>query len=195
MFDKYKFVILTYEDNIPFAEETQRILLDKWKCKSTIEVGYKVGDIDPETNQPLKKNEVLMAGFRDKIVNKYNEDIYYLEDDVRFTKHPLADMYIPRADVVWTVYRRGSLENKPPHNIITGSQAIWFSKEALYRMKYDLNGRRLIHLDSYISKFINQQKGDNCFVFKQVVPKMGYEQDHESLLSNKKDWIRYTKPN
>ena len=151
MFDKYKFVILTYEDNLPMAEETQRILLDKWKCKSTIEIGYKIGDIDPETNKPLKKNEVLMAGFRDKIANKYKEDIYYLEDDVRFTKHPLADMSIPRGDVVWTVWRKGSLDNKPPHNNITGSQAIWFSKEALFRMSYDMNGRRLIHLDNYIS--------------------------------------------
>ena len=195
MFDKYKFVIFTYQDNLPMAEETQRILLDKWKCKSTIEIGYKVGDIDPKTNKPLKKNEVTLAGFRDKIVNKYNEDIYYLEDDVRFTKHPLADMYIPRGDVVWTVWRFGSLDNKPPHNRITGCQAIWFSKEALFRMKYDLNARKLIWIDHYFSKFITEQKGDNTFVFKQVVPKMGYEQDHESLLSNKKDWIRYTKPN
>jgi hypothetical protein len=195
MFDRYTFVILTYQDNIPFAEETQRILLDKWKCKSTIEIGYKVGDIDPLTNKPLKHNEVVMAGFRDKIAKKYNQDIYYLEDDVRFTKHPLADMYIPRADIVWSVWRRGSLDNKPPHNIITGIQAVWFSREALFRMNYDMKDRRLIHFDSYVSKFITQQKGDNTFVFKQVVPKMGYEQKHKSLISKQKDWKKYMEPN
>ncbi len=42
--------------------------------------GYKVWVIDPLTNKPLKHNEVVMAGFRDKIAKKYNQDIYYLED-------------------------------------------------------------------------------------------------------------------
>ena len=179
-----KFVILTYQDNYDSAILTKFILKKDWNIDADIFCGYKVG----ENN--LKHNEVCMAGFK-KLIEKYDEDIYYLEDDVRFTRDPMDEIYYGR-DIVWTVYRKGKLTNKPPHNVITGTQAIYFSKEAISCLKKDLQGRRLIHLDSYISKFINKHPH---LIFHQSVPKMGFEEEHESLISKEKDCKPYTKPN
>ncbi len=178
-----KFIILTYQDNLSFAEETKDILKNQWNIDADIFCGFKVG----ENN--LKHNQVVMEGFK-KLIENYDEDLYYLEDDVRFTKNPL-DIDLTK-DIVWSVYRRGKLTNKPPHNIITGIQAVYFSKEAISCLKKDLQGRRLIHFDSYISKFIHKHPD---LSFHQSVPKMGFEDDHDSLISNKKDWKQYTKPN
>ena len=182
-----KFLILTYEDNIEAANETKRIFDETYplpKHTTDIIIGYKVGDYD------MKKNEVVMAGFRDKIVNVFNEPIYYMEDDVRFTKNPMMADGIGMSDIVWTVYRKGKITNK--NNIITGAQAIYFSREAMYRLRISLQGRQLIHFDSYISKFIKEHDG---LFFHQTVPKIGYENDHESLISKKEHFERYTKPN
>ena len=178
-----KFVILTYKDNFDSAILTKFILKKDYNIDADIFCGFKVG----ENN--LKHNEVVIAGFK-KLIENYDEDLYYIEDDVRFTKNPLnIDL---TKDIVWSVYRRGKLTNKPPHNIITGIQAVYFSKEAISCLKKDLQGRRLIHFDSYISKFINKHPE---LSFEQVVPKMGYENDHESLISKPKDCLKYTKPN
>jgi hypothetical protein len=117
-----KFIILTYQDNLLFAEETKDILKKQWNIDTDIFCGFKVG----ENN--LKHNQVVMAGFK-KLIENYDEDIYYLEDDVRFTKNPLDIDF--KKHIVWSIYRRGKLTNKPPHNIITGIQAVYFSKEAI----------------------------------------------------------------
>jgi len=178
-----KFVILTYQDNLPFAEETKNILKNQWNIDTDIILGFKVG----ENN--LKHNEVCMAGFK-KLIEKYDEDIYYLEDDVRFTKNPL-DIDLTK-DIVWSVYRGGKLTNKPPHNSIAGTQAVYFSKEAISCLKKDMEGRRLIHFDAYLSKFINKSPN---LSFKKVVPKIGYEQEHKSLISKEHNWKQYMKPN
>ena len=178
-----KFVILTYKDNFDSAILTKFILKKDWNIDADIFCGFKIG----ENN--LKHNEVVMEGFK-KLIQNYDEDLYYIEDDVRFIKNPL-DIDTTK-DIVWSVYRRGKLTNKPPHNIITGIQAVYFSNEAITCLKKDLQGRRLIHFDSYISKFIHKHPH---LSFEQIVPKMGFEDDHDSLISNKKDWKQYTKPN
>jgi len=178
-----KFVILTYKDNLSFAEETKQVLKQQWNIDADIFFGFKLG----ENN--LKHNQVVMAGFK-KLIENYDEDIFYLEDDVRFIKNPL-DIDLTK-DIVWSIYRRGKLTNKPPHDIITGIQAVYFSKEAISSLKKDLQGRRLIHFDYYISKFIHKHPH---LSFEQVVPKLGYEEEHNSLISKEKDWIKYTKKN
>jgi len=184
---------------VKFAKETQK----KLKQESGIIVknedrlvGYKVGDT--YNGKPLKKNEVLMAGFIDKLLNKYkDENIFYIEDDVRFNEEkPLTTLKRPfkENDIVWAVYRRGSLDNKPPHNVITGSQAIYFSKKSLKRMRDHVTTKKLQHIDSYFSKFINENK-DIKRRFKQMDPNMGYEVEHKSLISKEKDWKKYTRKN
>ena len=77
-----KFVILTYKEAIPLAQETQAVLKKDWDIDADIIVGYTIGQL-------YKKNHVICHGFKDKILNIYDEDIYYLEDDVRFTHNPL----------------------------------------------------------------------------------------------------------
>ena len=178
-----KFVILTYKDNLPFAEETKQVLKDQWNIDADVFCGFTIG----ENN--LKYNQVVMEGFK-KLIENYDEDIYYLEDDIRFTKNPL-DIDTTK-DIVWSVYRNGKLTNKPPHNIITGIQAVYFSKDVISSLKKDLQGKRLVHFDNYISKFINRNPH---LSFEHVVPKMGYEKKHESHISKEKDWKRFQKPN
>lgn len=178
-----KFVILTYQDNFDSAILTKFLLKKDWNITADIIIGFKVGEDN------LKHNQVCMAGFK-KLIEKYDEDIFYLEDDIRFIKNPMDIDF--KKDIVWSVYRKGKLTNKPPHNIITGTQGIYFSKEAITCLKKDLEGRRLIHLDSYISKFINKHPD---LLFEQVVPKLGYENEHVSLISKDKDCKPYTKPN
>ena len=41
-----------------------------------------------------------------------------------------------------------------------------------------------------MSKFIND---NNDLSFQQVTPKIGYEEDHDSLISKAKDWKKYTR--
>ena len=177
-----KFVILTYKGNLPFAEETKQVLKKDWNINADIVLGYQIGD-------KYTKYNVIAHGIKDKIVDKYDEDIYYLEDDVRFTSNPLD---IPKKDIVWSVYRRGKLTNKPPHNVITGSQAIFFSKKALSELRTFMNTRKFKQIDGYLSEFVRKHPQ---LSFQQMIPKMGYEEDHVSLISKAKDMVKYTKPN
>lgn len=179
-----KFLILTYKDNYDFALQTKYILKKEWDIEADIIIGYKIGDWDK-----INKYNVICHGFKDKIADVYDEDIYYLEDDVRFTKHPL-DIDLKK-DIIWSVYRRGKLTNKPPHNVITGSQAIYFSKKALSELRTFMNHRKYIQVDGYFSDFIRKHPH---LSFEQIQPKMGYEQFHHSLISKEKDWMKYTKP-
>jgi hypothetical protein len=174
-----KFIIITYKDNIPFAEETKKILHDQWDINAEIILGYKVGQ------NGLNKNQVVMAGFRDNITN-YDDDIYYLEDDIRFTSNPLD---IPTGDIVWSVYRFGKLTNKIAKRIV-GAQAIYFSQKALHLLKEHITKTKLQHIDGYFSKFILTHPQ---LSFIQLPKSIGYEQYHESLITQQKDWIKYTK--
>ena len=134
-----------------------------------------------------------MAGFRDKIANKYYQDIYYVEDDVRFTSHPL-DCLDKDSDIVWSVYRSGNWQRNG--KVLWGTQAIWFSKETLYKLRYNMRNLQLVHFDSYLSKFIHQEIKQPDFKATQVIPKIGYEEEHNSLISTDKgSWERFTQPN
>ena len=177
-----KFVILTYKEAIPLAQETQAVLKKDWDIDADIIVGYTIGQL-------YKKNHVICHGFKDKILNIYDEDIYYLEDDVRFTHNPL-DIDLTK-DIVWSVYRRGKLTNKPPHNVITGTQAVYFSQKAFRELKKFMETRKFKHFDGYISDFVIKHPH---LSFEQP-KKIGYEKIHHSLISKPEDWMRYTRPN
>ena len=183
-----KFFMISYKGNKDFAKLTQRTLKKEWGYSSKIFWGYKIGE------KGTKKNDVLFEGVKDKMLPamiNHNGPGYYIEDDIRFLEDPLK---IPRKDVVWSVYRKGSLNNKPPHNVITGSQAIYFSKRAIKELEKHMNERKKgIHIDSYFSAFIR----DNPHLsFKQMKSSLspplktgiGYEELHPSLIDPNRSW-------
>jgi hypothetical protein len=188
-----KFCMISYAGNKEFAKLTQKTLKKEWGYSSTIYWGYKI-DRDKYTH-----TNVIFEGIKDKMLSsmvKHNGPIYYIEDDIRFLEDPLK---IPRKDVVWSVYRNGNLgnqerkgvvpiglkPNKKPHDVITGSQAIYFSTKAVKSLKKHMLGRkRSIQIDSYFSEFIRQNPQ---LTFQQMVPSMGYEETHESLIDKNRD--------
>ena len=190
---KIKFCMISYEGNKDFAKLTQKALKKDWGYSSTIYWGYKID------RDKYQQNNVLFEGVKDKMLSsmvKHNGPIYYIEDDIRFLEDPLK---IPRKDVVWSVYRNGNLgnqertdvvpvglkPNKKPHDVITGSQAIYFSTKAVKALKKHMLGRkRSIQIDSYFSEFIRQNPQ---LTFQQMVPSMGYEETHESLIDKNRD--------
>ena len=181
-----KFYMITYKDNMKFAKETHKILKKEWGISSKIISGYKI-DKDKYSH-----TNVLFHGVRDKLIPsmlKGNTDAYYIEDDVRFTSDPLD---IPKKDVVWSVYRKGSLDKtKFKKQVITGSQAIFLSRKAQKELKKHMDQSRAIHIDGYFSKYIRE----TGLSFHQMIPKIGYEQDHKSIISKDKDWLKYKNPN
>ena len=64
--------------------------------------------------------------------------------------------------------------NKPPHNIITGTQALYLSKKAIDLLKKYINTKRLQHFDTFMSNFINNHPE---LKFKQLEKPIGYEED------------------
>jgi len=175
-----KFVILTYLQNLSFAETTQSILKEQWDIDAEIVIGYTIGET-------YTKYNVIAHGMKDYIIDVYNDDIFYLEDDVRFTHNPMSIDFTK--DIVWCVYRRGKITNK--NHIITGSQAIYFSKKSINRFKTYMTKNKFKQIDSYISDFIYRNP-DLTF---QQPKKIGYECEHNSLISKKEHWMKYTKPN
>jgi hypothetical protein len=183
--------MITYERNMPFAKETKKELNKQWNVPMKhikIIKGYKIGD---PPNYP-KHSTVLFYGVKDKLLPKMiqgNEDAYYIEDDVRFTQDPYMTK---KRDITWSIYRNGKLTNKK--KIITGSQAIYFSKKTQKELKNHMEQSNPAHIDSYFSRFSHDmiKKGYN---FYQHETKMGYEKDHKSLISKDKDWNKYKKPN
>ena len=180
--------MISYFGNKDFAKLTQKILKKEWGYSSKIYWGYKID------HDKYKQNNVLFEGVKDKMLPfmiKHNGPCYYIEDDIRFTEDPLK---IPKKDVVWSVYRRGSLNNKPPHNVITGSQAIYFSKRAIKALEKHMNERKKgIHIDSYFSAFIRDHPH---FRFQQMKSTLkpplktgiGYEELHPSLIDPNRSW-------
>lgn len=183
-----KFCMISYQGNKDFAKLTQKVLKQKWGYSCKIFWGYSID------NKKYKRNNVLYEGVKDKMLPhmlKHNGPIYYIEDDIRFLEDPLK---IPRKDVVWSVYRRGSLNNKPPHNVITGSQALYFSKKAVKLLYKHMNNRtKGIHIDSYFSEFIrNHPKLSFKQMKSRLIPQlktgMGYEELHPSLIDPNRSW-------
>lgn len=185
-----KFYMITYEGNMPFAKHTKETLHKEYKIPKKNIIIVKGYAIDKQT---YTHTNVIYHGIRDKLLPKMiqgNEDAYYIEDDIRFTENPFD---IPKKDIVWSVYRNGSLESKK--RVITGSQAIFFSKKAQKLLKKHMDESRPIQIDGYFSKFSRQMKDNKKLTFHQMKPKIGYEEDHQSLISKDKDWKRYKKPN
>jgi len=183
-----KFCMISYEGNKEFAKLTQKILKKNWGYSSQIFWGYKID------GEKYKRNNVLFEGVKDKMLSsmvKHNGPIYYIEDDIRFLEDPLK---IPKKDVVWSVYRRGSLLNKPPHNVITGSQAIYFSKRAVKLLKKHMDKRKKgIHIDSYFSEFIRDNPQLTFMQMKSSLSPplktgLGYEELHPSLIDPNRSW-------
>ena len=174
-----KFFMISYKDNADFAKETKKTLFKEWGYRSKIFWGYKID------RKEYTHTNVIFKGIKDKMLKSMvlsKSPVYYIEDDVRFTSDPLN---IPKKDVVWSVYRKGKLTNKPPHNVITGSQAIYFSKKAVLALHKHMNARkRAIQIDSYFSEFIRDNKQ---LSFEQSVPSIGYEETHESLIDKYRD--------
>lgn len=195
-----KFVILTYAENMAFANETRRTLRSEWGVEADVVVGYST------KTDNMAPYQVVLRGFVDKILAAYTDhDVYYLEDDVRFTSAPMARIDRSRDDVVWAVYRRrnGMRLNKPSKisimmtmmtksSNIVGAQAIYFSRRALRAMRLHLQGRRMCHPDGYFSRFIRDTP---ALRFRQLAPKIGYEQMHVSRISKMQDWRKYTQSN
>ncbi len=182
-----KFFMLSYEGNKPFAKLTQKTLKKEWGYNSQIIWGYKID------KDKYKHNTVVYEGFKDKVLPKmlaHNGPVYYLEDDIRFLEDPLN---IPKKEVVWSVYRRGSLTNKPPHNVITGAQAIYFSKSSVKKLKDHMDKRKKsIHFDSYLSEFVRDSKVSFVQMKSRLSPPLktglGYEELHPSLIDPNRSW-------
>ena len=188
-----KFCMISYKGNADFAKLTQRVLKKEWGYSCKIYWGYKID------NDKYTHTNVIFEGIKDKMLEdmvKHNGPVYYIEDDIRFTEDPLK---IPRKDVVWSVYRRGNLGKtrvidgcpdgcgvRPNNRVgITGSQAIYFSRKAVKALQKDMNERgRSIQIDGYFSDFIIKH---TALSFRQMLPSMGYEETHESLIDKFRD--------
>ena len=179
-------LLLTYADNLPFAQETQKELKDKWGLDSEIIVGYKIN------NEKYTRTNVIMEAWVDLVIPRAlstsEERIMILDDDVRFVRDPRE--IDETADVDWIGFRRGRLSNKRP--FITGSQAVVFKREVLPLIYDNFHSKkRKIHLDYGLSKVLKQL--ENKIKINQPKLSYCYEQDHQSLISLDK-WSQYTKP-
>ena len=84
-----KFLILTYKDNYDFALQTKYILKKDWDIEAEIIIGYKIGE-------HYTKYNVICHGFKDKIADVYDEDIY---------------AYIDEFNIAWIYFRVTDLGN------------------------------------------------------------------------------------
>jgi len=175
-----KTLILTYKDNLEFAEETARVLKNDWNIDSELIIGHKIGGQYTRTN-------IVMENWCE-FLGEEEDTIMVLEDDVRFVKDPMdIDFNI---DVNWIGFRRGRLENKRP--FITGNQAVVFKKGVLKEVVRDFSSKKKkIQIDYGLSKFLVKNK--NKYSIFQPKLSYCYEKDHISLISLDK-WSQYTKP-
>ena len=175
-----KTLIITYKDNLEFAEETAVVLKNDWNIESEIIIGHKIGGQYTRTN-------VIMHNWCD-FIEGGEDTTMVLDDDVRFVKDPMdIDFNI---DVNWIGFRRGRLENKRP--FITGSQAVVFKKGVLKDIIRDFSSKKKkIHLDYGLSRFLVKNK--NKYSIFQPKLSYAYEADHQSLISLD-NWKKYTKP-
>ena len=178
-------LLITYEKNKTFAEQTQRVLKEKWDLDAEIIMGHTID------NEKYTRTNVLMEGWVDfvlpRAISSKEEKVMIIEDDVRFEKNPTK--LEEDADVNWIGFRRGRLTNKRP--FITGTQAVVFKREVLPLIYEHFHSKkRKIHLDYGVSKFLTTFQNK----VKTYQPKLSYcfEQDHKSLISLDK-WFQYTK--
>ena len=185
-----KYIILTYDKNMPMAEATQKRLKEEWDITAEIVLGYSIGEVANDGKKILR-TKVVSYGWSDKFLPSVNTDVVYLEDDIIFTKDPENYVNIAKThhktDILWMVYRKGKLTAKP--NVITGLQAIYFSEKAITQLKQSWN-QEPIHAETQLSRFILRHPQ---LIFFQLKKPIGYEQEHQSLISLDK-WSQYTKP-
>jgi len=179
-----KFFMLSYTGNEEQAEQTKFILEEKYNINCKIIYGDKIGKV--------VKYKIVLHNFYKYLLPEminYGGLCYYIEDDVRFTKNPLD--YIPEdVDVYWSVYRRIAKAT------VVGAQAILFNNKALNLLeKYDRKLFKYTHIDIYFTKFFKIMEKVGNIEWKIAEKKIGYEYDHTSLISRKKDWSVYTRPN
>ena len=93
------------------------------------------------------------------------QNIVYFEDDIRMNpdvdlKALVSGQILTKTDIFWFVYRKGKLTNKAPHNVITGTQGVYFSAKAVNEIRDWFNGdgtgKKHMHLNGKISKFIRE---------------------------------------
>ena len=73
-----KTLIITYKDNLEFAEETAVVLKNDWNIESEIIIGHKIGGQYTRTN-------VIMHNWCD-FIEGGEDTTMVLDDDVRFVK-------------------------------------------------------------------------------------------------------------
>ena len=185
-----KYIILTYQKNLKNAEETKRILKEKNGVNASIVLGYGFGELALDGNQTTRTKGLSMA-WKDKLLPALpkGQDFVYFEDDIRMNprvnlKALVAAQKKDKTDIFWFVYRKGKLTNKPPHNVITGTQGIYFSAKAVQEVRDWFNGegsgKRHIQINGKISKFIREHTD---LKFKQHPYSLGREVDHHSVIS------------
>jgi|9_EtaG_2_1085328.scaffolds.fasta_scaffold26274_2 hypothetical protein len=173
------FYLSTYQDNIDFALETKKTLFEEYGIDATIHIGNKIDGVK------YKKNTVCYHNFLQLLKTVKDEDIYYIEDDIRFVSDPRRIDTV--CDLNWCVYRFGSLTTKRQN--ITGTQCLYIKNNVVKMLIQQMSNDRPKHLDGYLSKFIVKNN------LKCLQPKkIGYEKLHDSLISRQQDWIRFTKP-
>jgi len=180
-----KYFIITYENNLDFAEKTKLIMNKNFELDPEIIVGNSIDEVN-------KRTQVCMSNWVDHILPKAiesKEDIIVFEDDVRLIK-PIHTLQFDDYDIIWFGYRRGRLEQKK--KAICGTQALYIKKEVLKDL-YDnfLNYKKYIHVDRAFSKFCIQFQ--NKYKINQTKLSYVYEEQHTSLISLDK-WDQYTKP-
>tara|TARA_R110000803_G_scaffold64838_1_gene125963 strand:- start:709 stop:1257 length:549 start_codon:yes stop_codon:yes gene_type:complete len=175
-----KHFIITYEDNLQFANETNQILKDKWNIDCEIIVGHKLSEKHTRT-------QVLMWNWIDFVLPKgiaNDDDVIVFEDDIRLVEA----IIVPDCDMYWFGYRRGKLTNKRPY--ITGTQGIYFKKHILSELYDNFNNRkRKCHLDFGMSQFCCGVM--DKYKIEQSKLSLCYEQEHTSLISMD-DWSKYS---
>ena len=187
---KTTYIILTYQKNMKDAEETKRVLKEQNGVNASIVVGYGFGENALDGSQTTK-NKVLSMAWKDILLPNIpkGQNIVYFEDDIRMNpsvnlKRLVATQQKDKTDIFWFVYRKGKLTNKAPHNVITGTQGVYFSSKAINEIRDWFNGdgtgKKHMHLNGKISKFIREHTD---LKFKQSVYSLGVEKDHVSLIS------------
>ena len=175
-----RFFMLSYEENKDMAEETKLYLENNYNLDVEIIYGEKIGKI--------KRTKIVFYNFINYILPAmidYGDECYYIEDDIRFTKNPKD---IPDADCVWSVYRKNEKKG------ITGCQAIYMKPIVYSLIECIKHNYRRQHLDRFLSFILFKEY--SCKIKTIILePKIGYEENHLSLISKTEHWEKYKNAN
>lgn len=181
-----KCFLISYEDNLDFAETTRSILQNEWNIETSLILGNKID------NDKYTRTKVCHWNWIEHLIPeliKCEDDVIVFEDDVRICRE-LDDLPFDDYHLIWFGFRRGRLEQKKKR--ITGSQGVYLKKEVLQDLKEHLNSwKNKIHLDHAMSQFCVKYK--DKYKIYQPDKSFVYEQIHESLISLDR-WQQYTKP-